>query len=812
MVLRTSLVLLISFQPVAEAAVPLNCAAGVPLGDLRLTVQSTPGKPNLPLRGINRLGEGDKILYSPVKLRVNPKGGKVALVIAPAPTKPGEPVPTELPKLEVLEPIDANRPGEWKVPFRVGVIALVYGPEGINAKRVKDFLTKEDDLIAQMADYAEKTAQTEALLAALSSGTPINPTQMDAALNGFGTQYGITAGIDRTLPRDQQLGAMLRTVNPSLAVVDPVASDSSARLQTTAILATTVAGLFFGSPIGLAAGGTALFMNLRTMFFPGTEFRSSFAQIATPPVDDLNLCGKREPPKPRTKIAYLWANRIPNAGPPTLTMGPADHLPQEQKGLVNVSMDDAAWQIVDRARQWMLVDAKTKKEFPVQVHSVPAEKSLEVDLSGAKAEPGLYELKASWDWNPLAVKGAVFVEPLGNLEGARLAPESQDQLLEQKGRMIVQVEGADFEFVEKATLQKTGDKFHQPEVVPFSLPLGKGRGLQDRLALELETKALQAGSYSLTLTQTGGKSYAVPIKILPPGPTIENAPIDVNLTEDWQHVTLKGENLERLAKLESNDAIFQLGDVKNGERDVRVHLSAAAREGAVTDLLAFAQDVSKPTVVTGGVRVNGPSPRIVGAQISLPPQNRIPLKEGELPTGGFVSASLQVKNASGETRIRLRCAKSSAANLTLRAGEQNPRGNLQLLSSDSLFLSFDPGMWQAGCEVVASLENGAGGASKTFGLGRVIRLPHIDTFELSEEKSGDNYAGKLTGTDLETIAQVGWTGDHGIPVAALPTPFGGDSRKQSLPIVLPWPPPSPHAPIFIWLRGESEGRATQIHY
>jgi hypothetical protein len=811
-VLRALLVLFLTVTLAAEAAVPLNCSAGVPLGDLKLQVTADPKKQGLPLRGINRLEEGDTILYSPVKLRVNPKGGKVALVIAPAPIKPGDPVPKELPKLDVLEPIDANRPGSWKVPFRVGVIALVYGPEGINSKRVKEFLTKEDDVIAQMADYAEKTAQIEMLLAAISAGTPLNSTQVDAALNGVGTQYGITAGLDRTLPRDQQLAAMMRTVNPSLAGVDPVSSDVSVRMQTTAILATTVAGMFFGNPIGIAAGGIALFMNLRTMFFPGTEFRSSFAQISNPPVEDLDLCGKREPPKPRTKIAYLWANRIPNVGPPALTVGPADHLPYEHKGLVGISMDDAAWKVVDRARQWALVDEKTKKEYPVKVHSVLSEKALDVDLSGAKAEPGTYQLKAAWDWNSLEVKGSVFVDPLGNLEKARLAPESQDQLREEKGRIVVQVEGTDFQFLEKAAFQKTGDKFHQPETVPFSLPLGKGRGTQDRLALELDTKPLQAGSYSLLLTQVDGKTQPVPVKILPPGPKIENAPLDLNLGDDWQHITLKGENLERLAKLESNGATFQLGEVKNGEREVRARVNAAAKEGAVTDLLAFSQDVSKPAVVPGGVRVNGPVPKIVSAQISTPPQNRIPLKEGELPAGGFISASLQVKNASSETKVRLRCSKSSAPDLTLRVGEQNARGSAQLLGADSLFLSFDPGTWQAGCEVSATLDNGGSGASKAYVLGHVVRLPHIDTFELSDEKSGDNYAGKLTGTDLETIGQVGWTADNGIPVSGLPTPLGGDSHKQSLVIALPWPPPSPHAPIYIWFRGESEGRVTQIHY
>ena len=79
-----------------QAAAPRSCAAGAPLGELRLSVQSRPGLPTLPLRGINRLGEGDRILYAPVKLKQ--KGGKVAVVIAPAPASPGAQISKDLPK------------------------------------------------------------------------------------------------------------------------------------------------------------------------------------------------------------------------------------------------------------------------------------------------------------------------------------------------------------------------------------------------------------------------------------------------------------------------------------------------------------------------------------------------------------------------------------------------------------------------------------------------------------------------------------------------------------------------------------------
>ena len=109
------------------SAVPLGCASGVPLGDFQLSVRRDPKLPALPLRGINRLEEGQTILYAPDKLRLNPKGGEVTLVLAPAPAKPGT-LMNELPKLEVLAPQPANKPAQWTVPYRTGVVAAGVRP------------------------------------------------------------------------------------------------------------------------------------------------------------------------------------------------------------------------------------------------------------------------------------------------------------------------------------------------------------------------------------------------------------------------------------------------------------------------------------------------------------------------------------------------------------------------------------------------------------------------------------------------------------------------------------------------------------
>jgi hypothetical protein len=131
-----------------------------------------------------------------------------------------------------------------------------------------------------------------------------------------------------------------------------------------------------------------------------------------------------------------------------------------------------------------------------------------------------------------------------------------------------------------------------------------------------------------------------------------------------------------------------------------------------------------------------------------------------------------------------------------------------------LFFALDPGtVGQSGCPLQARVTVPATGVSKPVPLGRVVRLPRIAEFRLTDEKLGDSiYAGAIEGLDLETIARTGWDDQNGLPVEALPTTSGAEPQRQTLKIALPWPAPSPHAPLFIWLRGESQGRPTGVKY
>jgi hypothetical protein len=105
------------------------------------------------------------------------------------------------------------------------------------------------------------------------------------------------------------------------------------------------------------------------------------------------------------------------------------------------------------------------------------------------------------------------------------------------------------------------------------------------------------------------------------------------------------------------------------------------------------------------------------------------------------------------------------------------------------------------------------GPSDSQRLGIIVRLPKLESFQLTDEKSGDEgYAAILQGKDLETLEKAGWDAQTGIPIDAIPTPVAGEPNKERLKIVLPWPAPSPHAPLYIWLRGEPTGRLTTSRY
>jgi hypothetical protein len=187
-------------------------------------------------------------------------------------------------------------------------------------------------------------------------------------------------------------------------------------------------------------------------------------------------------------------------------------------------------------------------------------------------------------------------------------------------------------------------------------------------------------------------------------------------------------------------------------------------------------------------------------------------RDGEIPAGSWVNYALKVDPAPNAT-LNLQCAEPArmVQPMKLHVGEKGDNGQLTAAGEGVWFLSLDPGaVGQTGCTLTALMDVPEVGQSDPFPLGKVVRLPRIETFGMSDEKSPAGFYGTLTGFDLETIEKTGWDNRSGVAVADLPRPVAGEGSKQSLKIAMPWPSPSPKAPLFVWLRGEADGRATKV--
>ena len=215
------------------------------------------------------------------------------------------------------------------------------------------------------------------------------------------------------------------------------------------------------------------------------------------------------------------------------------------------------------------------------------------------------------------------------------------------------------------------------------------------------------------------------------------------------------------------------------------------------------------------LQVAGALPKIVEAKASIPRDLPIVPRDGEIPAGSWVSFAIKLSGVTPDVApsITLQCAEPARAiqPAKLHVGEKQSGALLASAGDGAVFLSLDPGsVGQSGCTLQAIVEVESLGKSDAFPLGKIVRLPRIESFALSDEKSADGYYGVLKGFDLETIEKTGWDARTGIAVAEAPRPILGEGAKQSLRIAMPWPSPSPKAPVFVWLRGETEGRATKV--
>lgn len=786
-----------------EAPPLLSCPAGSPLGAVDLRVHSPKsGDQPLPFGNINHLSEGDTLSYAPILHGKEKRPGEIALVMVPAQRQQGQD------PLLVTDPKPADKPQDWKMAQTVSLAAFVYGPQGLSKKKVRSFLSQDDLLIAQLADYADKTAQAEALVSALSNSES-SSASVNAALTGFASQYGFAVQIDKNAPPATQAETLFASMNPQLATYNPLASSTAARAGQTASLATAAATLFFGNPVGLAAGGTAMLLDLRNIAFPDTQFRSSFAQPLSHPTSGLDLCGQRSPAPPHTRVAFIWASRIPNQPTPAIHINDPSYIPTTLKTPVPVDVPAAQWKYLQRARNWALVDDK-KQKVAVPVLKLGNQKAVEIDLSKANLKPGDYRLTGYWDWASFEAVGDIHVRPLSDFQQAKLEPASQDQLLARAGKIPVTVTGADFEFTTKVEFKKINDEFATAEPARFILPKGLRQGPQEHMDVQINTSELDPGPYQLLISQPDGKSHPVDFRVLPNPPKIENFPILANKGVEAQHYVLRGERLSLVSKLESPGIVFNLSAPVAGEGDraVTVQLKSDPKPGTTLPINVYLADRSEPLTFPNALQITGPVPVIASSKLSLPNTIGISLRQNEFPAGYTLTAMLDVKNIDRKSVLSLGCSDDAAQSTSLRIGEQTAKSNLQQLSPDQLFLSFDTSALPAGCLLQAAIDNGREGKSEPFTLAHITRIPQVDTFTVASEtpQSGARpYT--LTGLNLEMIQKVGWDSDDGADVPGLPVPIPGQGQRQNLEVRLP-DPPSPKAFLHLWLRGDRDGRTT----
>ena len=149
----------LSLSTLYASAPPLICPGGTPLGRFYLTVTPKAGGIPHAIETVNQLLPGDTITYRPLEIdSFQKKKVRMALLL----------VPSDGSKIKVFDPNPGNESATWTVPFRTELASLVWGPKGLDKSKVNDLVVKDGELIAQLADYAAKSTETQALIDALT--------------------------------------------------------------------------------------------------------------------------------------------------------------------------------------------------------------------------------------------------------------------------------------------------------------------------------------------------------------------------------------------------------------------------------------------------------------------------------------------------------------------------------------------------------------------------------------------------------------------------------------------------------------------
>jgi hypothetical protein len=804
----------LAISTLRASAPPLICPGGTPLGRFDLTVVPKGGGIPHPIETVNRLLPGDIITYRPLQVDAFHKNKvRLALLL----------VPSDGSKITVFEPKPGDQPTSWTVPFQTQLASLVWGPKGLDKSKVNDLVVKDGELIAQLADYAAKSAETQALIDALTRKQQVLDTgqSVDAAVAGFASQFP-AARLDRTQPTDVQLGILLHSVNPSLEAYDPLAQSPQQQAAQTAGLAAAVGGLFLGGSVGLAATGGSVLVSLHGVLFPHTQFLSALAQPNSE--NSIALCGTPAPALAHTEPAFLWALRFPDARAPSMALQATEHLPIGLKSSIPLATAPKDWKLLPRVRDWTLIPADPAigtSAIPVKAQVNTATKTVELDLSDPRLRSGNWKLGGSWDWDLLTVSGTLALHNLSTFTAAHLTPESQDHLTSGAGTVDLDLIGDNFEFVKKVSYKKCGDPFAEPQAVPFHLPEEPAKGPENSIKVRLNAKPLSTGNYVFLIAQNDGKEHETPFRVLPAAPAITGTPILLNTGMETQTVTLHGSGLDRIEQISASghegadDVTFELGDAGSGDtRRVTVKLTPAIKPGTLLSLNMKVANFEQPVAAGDVFEVTGPKPAISSVREAVQGGPGVATHPDEIGANSLVSFEMNVAHAPVISEVDLSCVNGASSSLKIKPGDAKDDLKVTQESADTLFLAFRPrSVGPPGCGVMVRLVTPKNGASDRRKLGTIVLLPQIDSFDVTSDKAGDSsWFGTLEGSDLEGITKVGWDADQGTAVDAIPVPVAGPGNRETLRVAVPWPAPSPHAPLYIWLRGETQGRQTSAKY
>lgn len=786
----------------AARAQDVPCPGGRLVTGFELTVAPPANADPVPLADINNLNQGDSLHYAPQALpAVWRHSARVATILIPASNDASA-------ELTVFTS-PADRPATWRVPDRTGAVAFLFGPNGLNANKTRTLLSKHPELQMHFIAYAEETSRVEALVALLSryENSPPGSLSLDTLLKQYSETYGVSMPkANPALSPDQQASVLLAAVAPPTAQQSAPSPNSLSAGSTST--AAALASLYFGPVMGLATDTMPLFRALHQSLFPGTQFEGAFAQAHSTPA---RLCAANIAPPPNQHTVYIWMSKLPGGSVPAveLAKNQAAVVPTGAQASIEVTCASVA-QLRDlgRARAWKLVPASgVPVPIPVDVAPGPLRDTLTLDLTNAHPPAGEYHLAALWDWTPLQVQGAVAVRPPTPLANARLSETTP--VVSGGGDTPVTVTGADFSFVNKVELLPKATN------LPFTLSADR-----QSLTVKLATAALAPGAYQLRLLQSAGEARTLPLTVEPPDPVVE--PLRGNLGEKSQKITLRGSHLERVARLACPGANVTLDPLPDtvppgglDQRTAQLALPPDAAAGQTLNASVFVSGRPQPLAKSAAIHVLAPRPSIADVHETVNAGETVALVPGELPADATVNFAFTVHHAPPALAVRLQCQSpdQQLEAATLHPGENS--GSLELAAAGNglFYLAAIPGtVGRPGCQLQMTVADASLGDSDPYDLGRVVQLPRIKALTLSNQgPAPGEFAGELHGDNLQLIAKTGWSPDVGLAVTGIPMRVNGaDGASQTLAIVMPWPPPAPHAPLYIWLRGETHGRATTV--